>query len=161
MSRVVVTNDTRYGDPVYLFNDEYRSYHYLNTGTYIFTDISALTPMKIIIDNSLSGLMFSGSDLSNASITGVDGETYYYDQTVLTVSGEFFSTDLKMVLYDSINDISYVQSSIYFNTSCTIELVGAIENISVQLFMELANLENGIEDAVSYTHLTLPTICSV
>ena len=145
MSRVVVTNDTRYGEPVYLFNDEYRSYHYLNTGTYIFTDISALTPMNIIIDNSLSGLMFSGSDLSNASITGVDGETYYYDQTVLTVSGEFLSTDLKMVLYDSINDISYVQSPIYFNTSCTIELVGAIENISVQLFMELANLENGIE----------------
>ena len=119
--------------------------YYLNTGTYIFTDISALTPMNIIVNNSSSGLLFSGSDLSDASITGVDGNTYYYDQTVLTVDGEFSSSDLNIILYDTTTDISYIQSPFYYSTTCTIELIGAIENVSIQLFMELANLENGIE----------------
>ena len=149
MSNIVVTNGTLYDDPVYLFNDEYKSYQYLNTGTYIFSDISALTPMDISINNSSSGLLFSGSDLSDASITGADGNTYYYDQTILTVSGEFSTSDLTMILYDTINDISYTQTPFYYSDTCTIELIGAIENITVQLYMELTNLENGIEDVTN------------
>lgn len=145
MSNIVVTNGLLNNTPVYLLNSEYKSFYYLNTGTYIFTDISALTPMNIIVNNSSSGLLFSGSDLSNASITGVDGNTYYYDQTVLTVDGEFLSSDLNLILYDATNDISYIQPPFYHSTTCTIELIGAIENVSIQLFMELANLENGIE----------------
>ncbi len=145
MSNIVVTNGLLNNTPVYLLNSEYKSFYYLNTGTYIFTDISALTPMNIIVNNSSSGLLFSGSDLSNANITGVDGNTYYYDQTVLTVDGEFLSSDLNLILYDATNDISYIQPPFYHSTTCTIELIGAIENVSIQLFMELANLENGIE----------------
>ena len=145
MSNIVVTNGLLNNEPIYLLNGEYKSYYYLNTGTYIFTDISALTPMNIIVNNSSSGLLFSGSDLSSASITGVDGNKYYYDQTVLTVDGEFSSSDLNIFLYDTTTDISYIQSPFYYSTTCTIELIGAIENVSIQLFMELANLENGIE----------------
>ena len=146
MSNIIVTNDTLYGNPVYLFNGEYKNYQYLNQGTYIFSDISALTPMDISINNSSSGLIFSGSDLSNSSIIGVDGNTYYYDNTILTVSGEFSTSDLTMILYDTVNDISYTQTPFYYSDTCTIELIAAIENITVQLFMELDNLENGIED---------------
>ena len=43
--------------------------------------------------------------------------------------------------YDVNNDISYEQSSIYYSDTCTIEIIGAIENITIQLSMELKNFE--------------------
>jgi len=145
MSSVTVTNGTdSYGNPIYIFDgDTYLSYGYsFNTGTYLFANISENTPMNMIINNS-SIAIFSGNDLSAVV---VDDINYYYGETYLTVKEAFLEDDIILVYYDTTTDVSYVQADVSFNTSCKIELTGAIENITVQMFTLLTNFQNDLYD---------------
>ena len=41
------------------------------------------------------------------------------------------------------------------------EDLGSFEAVLREQDMDITHLQAGVDDAVSYTHLTLPTICSV
>ena len=121
-------------------------------------DVSNMHAVAMIID------VTSGGQILNSNSTSVN--------VVATVSAkDLYQNDLAKIYPNPFSDVTNIELTLTESENVTVEVMNAVgQRVAFKDYGQLtgelvlpfdgANLENGIY-SVSYTHLTLPTICSV
>ena len=86
------------------------------------------------------------------------GVLNYWSKHSFSKEIDFFS----LVFADSINnDCSYFSFFLISARKCSYDVLKYRSNLSLDVLINEIVIKENVYDAVSYTHLTLPTICSV